>query len=191
MSHVIYNAVVAKTSGAAVMALQLYVDRSFGDKAFEKVLWKMKPAEGEPLRGIILPVNWYPTESFVHAIETAHEIFGANDFFESYGAAAAEFEITAFQKFLLRFASPAFLMDRAGKVWSRFHDTGRWEMHGKGKQFSGTLIDFGVVSAGYCRMLTAWIRRAGQLTGSQGGDVQHPQCRAKGAPSCLFTGWWT
>src|SRR5262249_2509338 len=121
-SSVIYNASVAKTSGAAVLALQLYVDRTFGDKAFEKVLWKMKREDSEPLRGIILPVNWYPTQSFVRALETAHEILGAHDFLENYGRAAAEFEITAFQKFVLKFTSPAFLISRAGKVWKRFHD---------------------------------------------------------------------
>src|SRR5215813_2926911 len=119
---------VAKTSGAAVLALQLYVERQFGDDAFDLVLKRMKPEDAEPLRGIILPVNWYPTISFVRALETAHEAFGANDFLEKYGRAAAEFEITAFQKFLLKFTSPAFLMERAGKVWKRFHDTGTWEI---------------------------------------------------------------
>jgi hypothetical protein len=182
---------VAKTSGAAVLALQLYVDRTFGDKAFEKVLWRMKPEDAQPLRGIILPVNWYPTQSFVRALETAHEVLGAHDFLENYGRAAAEFEITAFQKFVLKFTSPAFLISRTGKVWHRFHDTGEWEVKGHGKQIEGTLRDFGVVSAAYCRMLTEWIRRAGQLTGSKGGDVQHTKCRARGDDVCVFAAWWT
>src|SRR5690349_8905011 len=163
-SSVIYNLCVAKTSGGAVLALQTYLNKTFGDKAFETVLMRMRPDDATPLRGIILPVNWYPTQSFVRALETAHAVYGTDDFYEKYGFAAAEYEITAFQRFLLRFASPAFLMERTGKVWSRFHDTGQWQMEGKGKHFEGTLNGFGVVSAGYCRMLTSWIRRAGQMT---------------------------
>jgi hypothetical protein len=182
---------VAKTSGAAVMALQTYLTKNFGEKAFETVLMRMKHEDAAPLRGIILPLSWYPTLSFVRALETAHANFGQNDFYEKYGYAAAEFEITTFQKLLLKLTSPGFLLGRAGKVWNRYHDTGAWEIHGSGKQVEAYLRDFGVVSAGYCRMLTEWMRRAGQLTGSKGGNVEHPQCRARGDDACLFKAWWT
>jgi hypothetical protein len=190
-SSVIYNLCVAKSSGAAVMALQTYLNKNFGEKAFETVLGRMKPDDALALRGIILPVNWYPTQSFVRALETAHATFGENDFYEKYGYAAADFEITAFQKFLLKLTSPAFLMTRAGKVWNRFHDTGEWEIQGSGKNVDAYLRNFGVVSAGYCRMLTEWMRRAGQLTGSKGGNVEHTKCRARGDEDCLFRAWWT
>src|SRR5262245_41075215 len=157
---------MAKTSGAAVLALQRYLTRKYGNEAFETVLNRMTPALSEPLHGIIMPLKWYPTESFIRAIEMAQQTFTEGDFYDAYGTAAANFEITAFQRFLLRFTSPAFLVERAGNLWHRFHDTGVWEMNASGKRFRGTLRDFGVVSSGYCRVLVAWFRRAGQLTGS-------------------------
>jgi hypothetical protein len=53
----------------------------------------------------------------------------------------------------------------------------------------GTLRSFAVVDADYCRVLTAWIHRAAEMTGVR-GDVTHPECRARGAPADVFTGWW-
>jgi hypothetical protein len=182
---------VGKTSGAALLALQRYFVHEHGDDAFDRVLERLPAELAEALRGIILPVQWYPTEAFVGAIEAAAVIDGRPDFFEIYGTAAAEFEITAFQKVLLRLTSPAFLVQRTGRVWNRFHDTGTWEVEGHGKTMRATLREFAVVSEGYCRVLTAWLRRAGQLTGSKGGNVEHPACRARGDEACLFTGWWT
>jgi hypothetical protein len=171
------------------MSFQIFLNRDHGEGAYEAVLAKMPAAMAEPLRGIILPVNWYPTVSFVRAIETAHGQFGKDDLYERYGAFAAEFQITAFQKFLLRFTSPAYLLERAGKVWHRFHETGEWRVTSQGKTMRGELHDFSLVNAGYCRVVRSWILRAGEMTGVEGG-VDHPACRAKGAPACVFTGWW-
>src|SRR5579884_3244181 len=159
--------------------------------AFEEVLKYMRPDLAAPLRGILMPTAWYPTELFVTAIGAARRLYGKEDFYELYGRAAAEYEIGVFFRLLARLTSPAYLLGRAGKVWRRFHDTGEWIMEGHGNEVRAVLADFGVVDAGYCQVLVGWIRRAGQLTGSKGGDVQHPQCRARGAKACLFTGWWT
>jgi len=181
---------MSRVSGASLMSFQLFLRREHGEGAYETVLAKMPAAQAEPLRGIILPVNWYPTVSFVRAIETAHAQLGSDDLYERYGTFAAEFQINTFQKLLLRFTSPAYMLNRAGRVWHRFHETGEWNVSsGTGKTMRGELRNFSVVSSGYCRVVRAWILRAGQMTGTDGG-VDHPECRAKGAAVCVFTGWW-
>ena len=83
-----------------------------------------------------------------------------------------------------------FFLDRAGRMWHRFHDSGEWEVEGGDKWLRGRLRGFSVVDEKYCRVLAAWIKRAGQMTGAR-GEVSHPECRARGAASCLFEGWWT
>jgi hypothetical protein len=180
---------VPKITGGSVLSLQTFVTRTYGDGAFARVLDHMEPELGEPLRGIVLPVNWYPTPAFVRAIETASTLFADDRLFERYGAFAADFEITRFQRFALRFTSPLYLMSRAGRMWNRFHDTGEWNVTGGANELRGALKGFAIVSESYCRVLTAWIHRAAEMTGVR-GSVVHPECRARGADACLFVGTW-
>jgi hypothetical protein len=180
---------VAKVAGTSVLSLQKYLARAHGDGAYDRVLDELPPADAAPIRGIVLPVNWYPTEPYVRAIEIAHDVFGDVELAERFGAFAAEYQINAFQKVLLRFASPIFFLDRAGRLWHRYHDTGEWEVVGGDKNMRGTLRGFAIVSAVYCRVLVAWIHRASQLTGTV-GETTHPWCRARGDEACVFAGTW-
>ena len=180
---------MAKVAGGSLLSLRTHVTRTYGDDAFDRVLAEMSPEMADPLRGIVLPIHWYPTASFVRAIEVAARIFDPDAFYESYGAFAAEFEINAFQKIVLRFTSPLFLVERAGRIWNRFHDTGAWQVEGSRNHLSGTLRDFAIVNANYCRVLAAWILRACQLTGAR-GTIAHSACRARGDEACVFEGTW-
>jgi hypothetical protein len=180
---------VAKVSGGALLSLRTFLAKAYGPSTYDRVLHRLPPDQAEPLRGIVLPVNWYPVHAFVDAIKTAQETVGDAELLERYGSFAAEYEINAFQRVLLRFTTPAYLLERAGRVWHRFHDTGQWEVQGGDKRLRGTLRDFAVVDVTYCRVLSAWLLRAGQMTGAR-GEVVHPECRALGAKAEVFTGWW-
>lgn len=178
-----------KVAGASLLSLQTYVAKTYGDGAFERVLDAMPHDLAAPLRGIVMPVVWYPTDAFVRAIDTASATFGDPAFYEAYGRFAAEFEISAFQKVVLKFTSPEFFLERAGRIWHRFHDSGEWEVEGGAKTLRGTLRGFSIVNADYCRVLAAWILRASELTGVK-GEVHHRICRAHGAEACVFEGSW-
>ena len=82
------------------------------------------------------------------------------DFHERFGAAAAEYEVSWVHRIALRFTSPQWLLERGADYWSRAHSTGRWEIEGRKGWMRGTLHDFGVVDAGYCDSLRAWLLRA-------------------------------
>jgi hypothetical protein len=182
---------VALVTGGSVLSLQVYLTRAYGDAVYDRVLDAMPAELAAPLRGIVMPVKWYPTEAFVAAIETAGNVLAKPDIFESYGAFAADFEIRTFQRIALRFTSPMYLMDRSGRMWRRYHDTGEWEVWGEGKRLRGTLRGFAIVNAHYCRVLAAWFKRAFEMTGVAGSTVVHPVCRAGGADGCTFEGWWS
>jgi hypothetical protein len=172
-----------------VLSLQVFLRTAYGADAFARVLDRLQPEDAEPLRGILLPVNWYPTQSYIRALHESHALTGEPDFFERFGAFAADYQISAFRKFILRFASPTFFLDHTARLWARSHDTGRWDVEGEYKRVRGTLHDFAVVDADYCRLLVAWIHRASQLTGTRGQTV-HRICRARGGDACVFEGWW-
>jgi hypothetical protein len=181
---------VGQIAGGSVLSLRTYLERMQGAGTFEKVLSRMAPEEAAPLRGILMPIAWYPTLSFVRALHAAEAMLHDAELYERYGSFAAEYEINAFQRFLLKFTSPTYLLDRAGRMWRRFHDSGEWQVEGDARKMKGTLRNFAVVDARYCRVVTAWIHRAGQMTGAR-GEVAHPACRARGGDACVFEGWWT
>jgi hypothetical protein len=182
--------VVSKIAGGAVLSLREFLERNHGAGSFARALDELEPGDAEPLRSIILPVNWYPMPSFVGALHAASRLSGDPAFYDRYGTFAAEYEIASFQRLILRFSTPAFFMDRAGRLWNRFHDSGEWQVEGGGKRLRGTLRDFTLVDPRYCRVLAAWIKRAGEMTGSH-GDVAHPECRALGGEVEVFEGWWS
>lgn len=178
-----------RVSGASVLSLQVFLRRTYGSAVFDRCLERLPEADAAPMRGILMPVNWYATDPYVAALHVARDLTGDAEFFTRYGAFAADFQINAFRRVLLRFTSPAFFLDRAGRLWARSHDTGRWDVEGGNKRVRGTLRDFAVVDADYCKVLVAWIHRASELTGTHGQTV-HRECRAHGAKACVFEGWW-
>jgi hypothetical protein len=180
---------VAKVSGSSLLSLQRFLRRSYGEDLYARTLESLPEGDAEPLRGIVLPVNWYPTTAYIHALKTAASLSGDDGFYDRYGAFAADFQINAFRKFILRFTSPSFFLDRAGRMWSRSHDSGQWEVEGGDKRVRGILRGFAIVDADYCRVLVAWIHRASELTGTRGQTV-HPACRARGDEACVFDGSW-
>lgn len=181
---------MAQVAGASVLSLQVFLRKAYGDESlFLRVLDRLAPDDAAPMRGILLPVNWYPTHAYIRALHAAQDVTGDAEFFERYGAFAADYQISAFRKFILRFTSPTFFLDHAGRLWARSHDSGRWEVEGSPKRVRGTLYDFAVIDVDYCRVLVAWIHRASQLTGTHGHTV-HRVCRARGGEACVFEGWW-
>jgi hypothetical protein len=180
---------VPKVGGASVLSLQVFLRKRYGASAYDRTLEFLTEEEAAPLRGILLPVNWYPTQAYIHALHVARALTGDTEFYEEYGAFAAEFQITAFRRALLRFASPHFFLDRAGRLWARSHDTGVWHIEGGDDWMRGTLRDFAIVDADYCSVLAAWIFRASEMTGVQ-GQMKHTRCRARGDDACIFEGTW-
>jgi len=180
---------VAKVAGSSLLSLQRFLVKAYGEELYARALDTLPAVEAEPLRGIVLPVNWYPAPAYIGALKAAARLSEDDSFFERYGAFAADFQINAFRKFILRFTSPTFFLDRAGRMWDRSHDTGQWEIEGGDKRMRGTLREFAIVDADYCRVLVAWIHRASELTGTRGQTV-HLACRARGDEACVFEGTW-
>jgi hypothetical protein len=176
-------------AGSSVMAVRVFLDERLGQQGFQRVLKELPPHLSEPVAGILLPVNWYPTESYMALLHAALPLIGPS-FYDELGEFAADYEITTFQRFLLRFTSPGAFVEHTGRLWPRFHNTGSWTVESTGKQaIRGTLRDFGVVDAAFCRVMMAWVRRAGRISAPR-FEVRHPECRARGAPACVFTGAW-
>jgi hypothetical protein len=179
----------AQISGKSVLGLQHYLTRHHGEGAFDRVLLRLPDAERAAFSGIILPTQWYPTSTIITAMEIGRDLFGPTDFFERCGEESARYAINSFYRFLLRFKTPHWILQRSTGMWRQFHSTGLWEMQMTENSFEGELKDFALPGT-YCRVLVGWIRGAGRLTGARNAEVTHPWCRNRGSPRCLFVARW-
>lgn len=135
--------------------------------------------------------RWYPTLWFVSTLNVARDLFGPPDLHEQFGYAAAEYEVSWVHRVALRFTTPLWLLERGAAYWRRAHSTGSWEVEGRRGWLRGTLRDFGVVDAGYCDSLRAWILRSCRMTGASRMFVVERTCRARGGgDACVFEGTW-
>jgi hypothetical protein len=175
-------------AGSALVALQAFLDQKLGPQGYTRALRELPPDRSAPVGGILLPVSRYPTESYFALLHAAAPLVGEG-FCEEFGEFAAEFEIHSIWRIILHFTSPAAFVERSGRLWSRFHDSGTWTVESKDKRIRGTLRDFALVDAFFCRVMGAWIQRAGRMSAAR-FEVHHPECRAHGAAACVFTGAW-
>jgi hypothetical protein len=134
--------------------------------------------------------RWLPTAWFLGALRVGRELFGPPDFHERFGWAAAEYEMSWVHRVALRFTSPMWLMEHGADYWRQMHNTGAWHTEGHKGWIRGTLRDFGVVDGEFCDSLRAWLQRACIMTGAGKAFVLERECRADGAPACIFEGTW-
>jgi hypothetical protein len=135
--------------------------------------------------GTSLPTLWFTT-----ALNLGRDLFGPPDFHARFGRAAAEYEMSWMHRVALRFKSPVWLMERGAAYWKRAHSTGTWSIDGRNGWLRGELRDFGVVDAGYCDSLRAWLLRACLMTGASRMFIAERACRARNSDVCVFEGTW-
>jgi hypothetical protein len=184
------QATVASISGKALLAIQSFVRHHHGVDAFDRIQLRMSARQRQELGGIVLPTSWYPTATVIKTLEVGRVLYGPADFYERYGEWSANYALNAFYKFLLRFKTPHWILQRSMTMWRNYHTTGEWKMEMTPNSFHGSLHGF-TMPGTYCRVLIGWIRNAGRLTGATNCEVTHPRCRAAGATDCLFVGRWT
>jgi len=175
-----------------MLANREFLEREFGTQAFEQVLRGLPAVHYEPLHGVPIAHEWYPLASMMAFIDEASRVFSCRDYHERIGAFQAEYDLHFVHRFLLKFTSPLWVIDRGGRLWSDYFNSGRWEIvkGAKPRTLVGTLRDFAFINADHCRIVTGFLERAGQLTGAAATRVVHTKCVAAGAPACIFEGKW-
>jgi hypothetical protein len=174
-----------------MLSLRHYLESRHGPDALGVIASKLPPEHAKELLTQPSPLAWYPTGSYLAALDVTCSEFGGPGFYERYGEASSDFAIQRFYAFVLRFLDPLWALTRGVKMWNRYHNSGAWEIESGTRSIRGTLRDFAVVHRGYCEVMVGFFRRTGSRSG--GGEaiqVHHPACRALGAEACLFTGSW-
>jgi hypothetical protein len=140
-----------------------------------------------------LAIGWYPATTFVAALHALGPAVGepGAEAMAAYGSFAAEHDLTTLHRVFFRFANPAYVLEKSTQYWSRFHDRGEWRITRETRHGArAELVRCGIVDALFCDVLGAYITRMFALVGAKDPRWTHPECRARGAESCVFVGEW-
>ena len=182
----------AKTKGVGFVNVRTFARERFGDEGWSATLAQLSPADREELASVI-PMGWYSLPMYARLIRALDALHGFGDLslVRELGRYEADKDLTTIHRVLLRLANPAFIVEKAGEVWRRYHDTGTWNITREAtNRVSGTLDGWGCVDEALCREAAAYMARCLELVGARGVVMEHPQCRAKGESRCFFLARW-
>jgi hypothetical protein len=107
------------------------------------------------------------------------------------GRFSAGWSLNTVLKVFVRFRTPSWLVDRATRVWDRYHDTGRWTVTAPlPNKFVGDLYEFAVKDEAFCARLRGWLAGAVELTGGKNAVVTETKCACRGQDHCVFAASW-
>jgi hypothetical protein len=183
----------AQLKGSAYLSTLAFIDTHFGALAKERVLARLSPEDRAILGSAPLAIQWYPLAPFPRLLRAMEAELGRGDLalVTERGTWAAVQDMRTVHKVLLKLVTPQWVIDKGMKIWPNFHTTGRWEAKRQGdKAARASLHDLGVVDEAMCATLKGWILGLLQLAGIKNATVDHVECRARGAATCVYQVSW-
>jgi hypothetical protein len=184
---------MALSKGSIYASVRLFVEQKYGTGVLEECLAEMPPEDRALLESIV-PVGWYPLEPVLELHRVIDRKLGKGDLAlcREMGTFSSQWQMTVFHRLYLRFKTPHWLIQKAGTMWSNYHDTGYWEVEETGPNaVVARLNGFAVADEAFCARFHGWLLGIGSLTGVTKADITEPHCRARGGRYCEYVCAWT
>jgi hypothetical protein len=183
-----------RTKGTSLAAIVRFIRKNWGDNGLARLASAARsPDVAAVVTGTVLAGSWYPFAYFTELLDAATALFGegADAFAQREGASCAEYDLRGVYRAFVRLTSPGFVIERSGKVWRQYYDSGELVVLEKADadvQFE--LRAFGSPHRGHCGTVLGWSHRAAELSGAAGVRSVHTTCRARGDRRCIFQLSW-
>ena len=191
------NAAVAATArikGSVLISRLNLLRQQGGPELVEKVLSRLSAPDQAALRGMLLPIGWYPLE-LNNRLDTAiAEALSPEDRKRAYmqmGRASADENLKGAHHVFLRPGDPHFLLSQAPQIYRFYYAVGS-RTYERTSDRSAVLRTFNAetVTEPDCLTVMGWHERAVELSGGKAVQVTHPTCRAKGGALCEYHLSW-
>jgi hypothetical protein len=182
----------AKTKGVGFANVRTFAMERFGGQpGWDAVLQNLPEGDQEELRSVI-PVGWYSLAMYARVIRALDKVHGRGDLalMKDLGRYEAEHDLKTIHRVFLRFTNPAFIVEKTSEYWRRFHDSGTWNVTRDDHGVSAVLDGWGCIDTALCRELVAYLTRVLELAGAKNVILEHPKCRGRADPQCIFKGRW-
>ena len=183
---------MASFKGTVFESTRMFTEREFGPHAVEKVLSELPEADRKILADV-QAIGWYPVEPILRYHRALDQVYGKGDhaLCVRAGRFSAGWSMNTVLKVFMKFKTPTWLVDRATRVWDRYHDTGRWVVTAPGpNKIIGELNEFAVRDEVFCARLRGWLAGAVELTGGKNVNIQEAKCVNRGHDRCVFNLAW-
>lgn len=173
------------------VAVRRFVEQRDASK-WGPILDSLPPADAELIRNA-LAVGWYRTEIYESLMVAVDRELGDGKLgiLGEFGRFQAEHDLNRFYRIVLRFWSPAVLIEKTAEMWAKYHDTGVWEVRREGDMhvvaFLGQWLGASKIM---CAGLVSYVERLFELVGAKDVRMQHPECVTRGAARCQFVVNW-
>jgi hypothetical protein len=178
--------------GSAYLSTLAFIETHFGPSGRSRVLEQLADEDRTLLSGMVVPIRWYPLAPFPRLLRAMDQTLGRGDLalVTERGSWVAINDMKTVHRVLLKFVTPQWVIEKSTRLWSNFHDTGRWESQSLGERAArATLYDLGVVDDAMCATLKGWIIGLLKLAHCQ-PTVTHDECRLRGASGCVYVCNW-
>jgi len=180
------SASIGHIKGVSFLSAKRYVEQS-GQRRWEEVMAAL-PADERSVAGEAVVVGWYPVGVYSSLLRAIDRTLGQGNgaALVPLGRFQAEHDLNLFYRLVLRFWSPAILIEKTAEMWGRYHDTGVWDV----KRVTATVSQWLGASDVVCPSTVAYIGRLFELVGAKGVQAHHPECVARGGRRCTWTVDW-
>jgi hypothetical protein len=185
---------LVRTKGTSLAAIVRFVRQNWGAEGLARLAAASQATEVlELIDGKVLAGSWYPFAYFTELLDNASALFsgGVEGFARREGASCADYDLRGVYRVFVRFTSPAFVIERSGKVWRQYYDSGDLVvLETDDARVIYELRDFGSPHRGHCGTVLGWSERAAELSGATAVRGTHAICRARGDRRCVFQIDW-
>jgi hypothetical protein len=181
----------ARIKGVSFISTRRFVEKR-GPDAWPGVLSAM-PAEHRKIADEALAIGWYPMASYRSLLDAVDARLGdgKTSVMGLLGRFQAEHDLNLFYRIVLRFWSPAILIEKTAEMWGRYHDTGVWTVVREGDhRVNASVARWLGASDTVCAGVDAYIERLFELVGAASARVEHPECLARGGRRCQWIVEW-
>jgi hypothetical protein len=191
MRRVMASLARGRIKGVSFLSARRYVDRA-GNGGWARVLGRM-PEGDRRIADEALPVGWYDMAVYSSLLRAIDDEMGNGTLSTArpLGRFQAEHDLNVFYRLVLRFWSPAILIEKTAEMWSRYHDTGVWTVTRDGeRRVDGAVTGWLGSSDIMCPVVGAYVERLFELVGAKSARAHHPDCGARAGQVCRWVVDW-
>lgn len=192
---------MALVQGVKILYVQRFLISRFGAAAWRlltdalyaggnvplALLETLTGADGEPL-GAVEPASWY---DFTISNEINRLLWVQYDdesysFMRELGGFEADIALSMVNSWFVPLNNPLRAIENMDPYWRRSNDSGYWRSKFEAGSIVSELIDWPVAQHESCQRILGFLGRTLERFGIHHGPLEHPACRARSHPTCIF-----
>ena len=186
---------MGKTKGLTLQNYLAFTRERASEEHFQAVLSRLSPSTREVIGDVaLLPMSWVDYGSVVEFLRAADAVLGEGDDALLWQASHANqgSNVNGVYRALLPLISVSFLVDRASRLWRRYHDTG--EMHCvqvDARTIHLELHDYPDLPDGHAPEIEGAFVALMEMAHARNVETSHTECVRRGDPQCTWRLHWT